>query len=291
MKTATSKSKIKVRNVKFDFSDVKDKHYVSGNIFSTHFLNSLHVVFPEGEKLFIRSVRYFMKDVKNPELKKEMKEFIGQEGIHFREHERFWEKMEDMDLKPMGFVNFFRKTAFDGLEKGVFKILPKRTAQKLSLSLTVALEHYTALFGNQALGNADYHKNHLPEEMHLMMQWHSAEELEHKSVAFDVLKEVDDSYLLRMEGMVLASALLYVYSFAGMFYFIKQDKNKDLKNLPQKFLDFGRNFMMKPSDAQGWRLLLDYLKPNFHPDDHDNYHLADNFFKEHSAYFAEKYKA
>ena len=291
MKTATSKSKMKVRNVKFDFSDIQNEHYFNNNMFASHFLNSLHVVFPEGEKLFIRSVRYFANEIKDPELKKKINEFVGQEGIHHREHERFWENLEEMGLKPMGFVNFFRKTGFDTLEAGLFRLLPKRTAQKLSLSLTVAAEHYTALFGNQALGNAEFHEQLLPDEMHKLMMWHAAEELEHKAVAFDVLQEVDDSYALRMTGMALASTLLYLYAFAGMFYFISQDKNKTWKGVVKKYLEFGQNYIMKPKGREGWKLLLDYFKPGFHPDDHDNYHMAEEFFEEYKEYFDEKYRA
>lgn len=289
METAEEKPKMKVRNVAFDFNEIKDGHYLGDNMFATHFLNSLHVVFPEGEKLFIRSVRYFQQEITDEQLKKDIRDFVGQEGIHHREHERFWERLEDMGLQPMGFVNFFRKTGFDGLETALFRFLPKRTAQKLSLSITVGAEHYTALFGNQALGNQHFNKTLMPEEMYLMMLWHAAEELEHKSVAFDVLQEVDDSYALRMTGMALVSFLLYFYSFAGMAYFIYRDDRRTWKNALGKIFDFGKNYLTKPKGAAGWKLWLDYFKPGFHPDDHDNYNLAEEFFAMHKEFFEEKY--
>ena len=84
-----AKSKMKVRNVKFDFEGINDKHYINKNMFATHFSNALHILFPEGEKFFIRSVKNFMKEIKDPLLKKEMRDFMGQEGVHHREHERF----------------------------------------------------------------------------------------------------------------------------------------------------------------------------------------------------------
>lgn len=288
METVQAKSKMKVRNVKFDFKEIEDEHYLGNNMFATHFLNSLHVVFPEGEKLFIRSVRYFQNEITDEQLKKDIRDFVGQEGIHHREHERFWEKLEEMNLKPMGFVEFFRKTGFDGLEAALFKILPKRTAQKLSLSITVGAEHYTALFGNQALGNRHFNKDLMPPEMYQMMLWHAAEELEHKAVAFDVLQEVDDSYALRMIGMALVSFLLYFYSFAGMAYFIYQDENRSWKGAARKLFDFGANYLTKPKGAAGWKLWLDYFRPGFHPDDHDNYGMAVEFFEKNADYFKGK---
>ncbi len=290
MKTQTKDSKINIRNVKFDFDEIKDNQYFNKNLFATHFLNALHIVFPEGERLFIRSVRYFAKDIKDPELKKHIREFTAQEGIHNREHERFWEQLEKMNLKPKGFINFYHKSGFDMLEKQLFKILPTKYAKKLSLSVTAGAEHYTALLGNQILGNWDFNKSLLPEEMSHLMRWHAAEELEHKSVAFDVLQEVDDSYSLRMTGMAIASFFLYFYAVAGMTYFIYQDKNKTWDNAAMKFVDFVNNYSLKPEGSANWKMLLDYLKPGFHPDDHDNYHLAEDYFKYYDEYYQQKYK-
>lgn len=278
---------ITVRNVKFNFDTIEDKHYVRKNMFATHFLNSLHVVFPEGEKFFIRSARYFLDEIKDPELKKQVREFVGQEGIHHREHERFWESLEKMGLEPRRFSNFLNKTAFDGLEKGLFRILPNRFAKKFSLSLTTALEHYTALFGGTALQREEL-KEFLPEEMYLMMQWHAAEELEHKAVCFNILREVDGSYSLRISGMVLASIMLYFYAFAGMAYFVYMDDNKDIKKIPQDFLLFIAGFNMMPRNRESWNILFDYFRRDFHPDDHDNYYLAEEFFKKYDEILGER---
>ena len=82
------KHKLKVRNVSFNFDKVP-KHWILNSAVATHFINSMHIVFPEGEKFFIRSVRRFAKDVKDKELKQEINSFCGQEGIHAREHQRY----------------------------------------------------------------------------------------------------------------------------------------------------------------------------------------------------------
>lgn len=270
-------NKMTVRNVKFDFTSIKDTHYLASNIFATHFTNALHVLFPEGEKFFIKSFKPFYDEISNPELKQQMRDFMAQEAIHHREHERFWEQLEEMGLKPRKFAKFFKATA-DGLERFLFFILPKRTAQKLSLSMTTGMEHYTALFGNQGLGNAEFLEQFYPPEMFMLLQWHAAEELEHKSVAFDVYNSIGGTYVMRIFGMLFASFLFYTLAFMGMVYFIHQDKSKSLKSLPQKFVDFIVNFSARPKGSAGLRLLLDYFRPSFHPDQHDNYHLAEDFF-------------
>jgi hypothetical protein len=278
-------SKMKVRNVKFDFKDIGDNQYVGNNVFSTHFTNSLHVLFPIGEKFFIKSVKRYLDKVEDPNLKKEMIDFMGQEGMHYREHERFWEQLEQMGLsvKPLsrfvdGMIRFF--------ERIFYFILPTSYADKLSLSITTGMEHYTALFGNQNLGNKQYRQVFFHEEMYMLMLWHSAEELEHKSVAFDVLQTVDKSYFLRIFGFVLASIFFYIMGFLGMFYFIWQDKNRNISKPFRQLKEFAVNFGARPKDAAGWQLMLDYFRKDFHPDDHDNYHLATNFFEAHKEYFS-----
>lgn len=42
------KHKLKVRNVHFNFDKVP-KHWILNSAVATHFINSMHIVFPEGE--------------------------------------------------------------------------------------------------------------------------------------------------------------------------------------------------------------------------------------------------
>jgi uncharacterized protein len=52
-------------------------------------MNSLHSVFPAGERYFIRSVKWFDKKIQDPDLKERVKAFIGQEVQHGMQHESF----------------------------------------------------------------------------------------------------------------------------------------------------------------------------------------------------------
>jgi len=147
---------IKVRRVDFDFTDVKSRHYAGGNIFLTHYINSMHIVFPEGEKFFIRSARAFMDQIKDdPELLDRVKKFIGQEGVHHKEHEKFWDILDMMNLKPRRFAKFYSYTAYNFMERGM-RLLAGKKESLLALSVTTALEHFTALLGDGGLD-----RNHL----------------------------------------------------------------------------------------------------------------------------------
>lgn len=60
---------MKIRKTKFNFDNTPN-HYLRGNLFSTHFVNSLHIIFPVGEHFFIKSVKPFMANIKEEQLKK-----------------------------------------------------------------------------------------------------------------------------------------------------------------------------------------------------------------------------
>lgn len=117
-----------------------------------------------------------------------MKAFIAQEVNHGREHEKFYRVLEEKGYKPEVYLNFYEQMAYGTIEKITNTIL----SEKMSLSVTVALEHHTAILAEAAFSSDELHE--LPDEMRKMLLWHAAEEIEHKAVAFDVLKEIDDSY-------------------------------------------------------------------------------------------------
>jgi uncharacterized protein len=279
MPATAKRPEAKIRKVNFKFEKPFPKHWYNDNPIATHFMNAQHLAFPDGEKFFIRSVKAFADVYKNdPELKKRVDNFIGQEGTHFAEHQKFWDIMESQDLQPMKFVDFFRKTAWNGIENWARKTLTRdNLGNKIALSVTVALEHYTAMLAESGIINKDITQN-MPQEMKDLFMWHAAEEIEHKAIPFDVLKEVDDSYALRVGGMAIATWGLWFYLGVGTAVLTYNDKDIDRKEIP-KYLG---EFLQKFASSFGGTLTNQfgqYFRRDFHPDQIDNYHLAEELLK------------
>ncbi len=275
MATATAKPEAKIRKVNFKFEKPFPKHWYNDNPIATHFMNAQHLAFPDGEKFFIRSVKAFADVYKNDtELKKRVDNFIGQEGTHYAEHQKFWDIMESQDLQPMKFVNVFRKTAWNGLETWARKTFTKnQLGNKIALSVTVALEHYTAMLAESGIINKDITEK-MPQEMKDLFMWHAAEEIEHKAIPFDVLKKVDDSYALRVGGMAIATWGLWFYLALGTAMLTAQDKDVKAKDIPKDLLTFLGRFQQSFGGTLASQY-FQYFRPNFHPDQIDNYHLAE----------------
>lgn len=260
---------IPIRRVDFQGHIDLDNHWFGGNAFLTHLLNSFHIVFPEGEKFFIRSVKAFKDQTQDPKLREQIKGFIGQEMQHSKEHEKFWNALKDQGYAVDEFVGIYNKLAYDITENTIHRLTG---SSKLALSTTVALEHYTAILAQVAFRSDALTKLEVPEEIRNLLYWHAAEEMEHKSVAFDLLKEVDDSYLLRFSGMIIATANLLFYSALGMAIFMWQDKELKLWDIPGHIADF-LGMGMGPI-LSFTRDFLDYFRPDFHPEDHEDHPMA-----------------
>ncbi|MCB0502922.1 MAG: metal-dependent hydrolase [Bacteroidetes bacterium] len=274
---------IKVRKVDFNVQDI-NKYYVDGNICGSHFINALHIVFPEGERFFIRSVKRYLKEIQEDKtLVAKVKRFIGQEGVHNKEHEKFWDILEKMDIDARGYAKFYNNAAYNFIEKNIIKFLGEKRGNMFALSMTTALEHFTALLADGLLRKSPFYD--LPKDVEMLLKWHAAEELEHKAVCFDVYEKVGGDYPTRVAGMVMATGMLWFFIGAGQIYFIATDKDAKLTKMPADFLEFCVTLGTSESIKSVVKMYFDYYKKDFHPDEHDNYALAENFFKEHQSYF------
>ena len=200
-------STITVRRPRFDLRDLP-RWWVGGSRLGTWFGDAGHVFIPLGEQFFIDAVKAFRERIDDPDLRRQVASFIGQEAVHARVHESVWDELRRQGVPIDAYAR-----AIESLRAALDPLVP----DELQLSITAALEHYTAAFGRAFL--EEDLTGVLPEEMSALLAWHGAEELEHRSVAFDVLAQVDDDQALRLAGLVLGTALLVVVPAAGVALF------------------------------------------------------------------------
>ena len=281
-KTSTSKAynheEIKVRRVNFIFNKDNPRFYYKNNPFSTHFINALHIVFPTGERFFVNSVLKHQKEITDDKLKKQVRNFCGQEGVHSAMHEKFWKILDENGYIIKGYENHIDKL----LHKIIAKIEVEGTRiNNIDLTATVCLEHFTALFGHALFEQVELNQDIVPKDMAELFQWHAAEEIEHKNVAFDVFQKVDkDEHIKRVTLMPIVTALLYFYLGIGTMMLMYQDrKYLKLTKLPKQFYDFATGLF---SDLHGdlVKEYFSFFKKDFHPSFLNDYHFAENFFKD-----------
>ena len=255
-----------IRRPGFEFGEDIPSWWYGGDRVLTRNIDALHMLFPEGEAFFIRSVRHFTTQLDDPQLKARVRGFIGQEVMHGREHEAAFTMLERDGIEYQSFL--------DGPAAKNFRWMDEHLSPLSRLAITCALEHMTATLGEGAFTDpliGDAHPT-----MQALMLWHAAEEVEHKSVAFDVYKAVGGGYVRRILAMVAAYASLMILWNMGTKHLLKQDGGysaSEMRALKARMEARGANRLedLKPA-------ILDYLRPSFHPDDNDTAHLAAEYF-------------
>lgn len=236
-------------------------NYYNNDPYLSVFWNTLSMLFPEGEKFFVDSIKnYRTKVANNKQLSAEIAGFIGQESLHSREHTEINDILVDAgydidryEWELRGILNFAR-------------MLPKSN----QLAATCALEHFTGIMAQQLLEDKS-HNGKIMGEMYRLWMWHALEETEHKCVSFDTYTEVSDSYLLRVTVMLAATVLFFL--IAGQFYIrmLISSGHRNPIRVAKAGLDLAKLF--GPLTFK----YLDYFKPSFHPSQHDTKALVEEW--------------
>lgn len=253
-----TKEKIQVRRMNFEFTPDIPENWADDNAFLTALLAGLSASFPPGERYFIESVRHFAGEVKDPELRERIRGFIGQEANHTKEHIAFNRFLDARGIPVL---------KMEALVEQILKRIKAKNTPEENLARTVALEHLTAYLASALLENPA-----LFERMHptiaAFWAWHAIEEVEHRSVAFDVYKESVDDERLRLRTMAVVTCIFSLMTAVRTAMILKATGN--LFNLPAlvRGLDvmFGREGVLRKAAP----LYRAYYRKNFHPDEHDN---------------------
>lgn len=269
--TASSERKVPTRRISFEESlKSVPKHFAAdGDLIQSHLAASLSAVFPDGEDFFVRSVRRFRDDIDDPELKRQVAGFIGQEATHGREHRAFNDRLAELGY-PTKRVERFTKR--------MLAIRERVLTPKSNLAATAALEHFTATLAELLLSNEQVRDSFGHDEVRNLFLWHALEECEHKAVAFDVYKAVGGSERTRVVTMKLLRYGFVIGMTVQVVLSLLLDR---AARRPRALLQSWRRFRQSPVFSRElWDRLRDYDRPDFHPDDRDTNELVTRWREE-----------
>jgi predicted metal-dependent hydrolase len=229
------------------------RYWYRNDPFVTHFFNAVSTTFPEGERFFIRSVRHYADRIDDPTLSESISAFVGQEGQHSKEHDRHVSLLIAQGYP--GLATFNRNLR---VVTGWFN----RHAPRLSLALTAAIEHVTAVSAHQILVDPEAWTGDMDPAMQRLWRWHAVEETEHKAVAFDVYQQAVRSVWLRRLAMSDATLGFLAEVFLRHAYLLIKDRQFRPSVLARGFIVlFGRNGFIRKL----WPQLIEFWDRDFHP--------------------------
>jgi hypothetical protein len=256
---------VPARRISFEaaFGDVPRHFAVDGDLVTSHVFAALTAVFPEGEEFFVRSVRHYRDRITDPDLRRQVNGFIGQESVHGREHRAFNDRLAQLGYPTRQVERIVGRT---------LRTRERLLSAQANLAATAALEHFTATLAEAALGDEDMRRLAGHPAVQELFVWHALEEAEHKAVAFDVYRAVGGSERTRIwtmkvirVGFLLATSLQVVASLLG------DPATYERGRLRASWGRFRRSPFVR---RELWEQLRAYDRPGFHPDDRDTDELV-----------------
>ncbi|HPW28668.1 MAG TPA: metal-dependent hydrolase [Rhodoferax sp.] len=248
-----------VRKLLIDLTIPFAQRWNGGDAFRSAFFNALSMSFPIGEQYFIDSVRAGLKTLPESErarLATEVQGFVGQEATHRRIHGLF-----NAHLEKQGFSNELERRAARRLKQNAHRDV------RIHVGSTAATEHLTAIFADWMLSHPAALQGAEPRLQTLWL-WHSAEESEHRSTAFDLYKTMQGNEEWRIK----------IFRYIT-FVFLADVMRQTVRNLwhdgslfQWKTWRSGYTLLLSPDGMfrGNYHLWRDYMAPDFHPRQHDD---------------------
>jgi len=185
---------ITVRRMQFDFPDEIDPVIVEGQPEESFRALGLSLLLPYLEPYLIRTMNEAKKRITDRELLADLEHFNAQEGQHYRQHRRFNEA-----IRMAGFPELA------GLEAELdadYQRFSEERPLKFNLAYAEGFGALTTAAARYAFESRQFERMH-PAARELF-SWHLIEELEHRTVAFEVYDHIYGDYFYRLRWGLFA---------------------------------------------------------------------------------------
>ncbi len=242
------------------------RDWCSNDPFDTTFLNALSLLFPEGERFFVDSVKQHKDRVTDPELSRAIVGFIGQEAMHGKEHRAFNDLLIEHGHDEAPIV--------DAKLRRFLRLVRKTLSPASQLAATCALEHFTAMLA-EALLKDERMRSEMDPSIRPLWLWHALEESEHKAVAFDVYVATKGGYARRVLIMLLTTVVFFA---AQALVHARMMATRKILWKPWRWARGVTRLWIYPGFfTRLFPAYLAYFRPGFHPDDRDTRALLEDW--------------
>ncbi|MDD9893186.1 MAG: metal-dependent hydrolase [Gammaproteobacteria bacterium] len=189
------------RKVSYDWQNTP-LEWIPEQPFTSHFVNEINLLLPAGEFWFCRLFNKALPHISDEKLRQDVKAFVRQEAQHAQAHSSATEDY----LQAHGIQTEQVTSKIEWVLKKVgadqpfgYKV-PKAFERQwliLRLGLVATIEHMTCVLGEYIVENQIWQQQGADPTLLDMLKWHGAEEIEHRSVAFDVYRHLGGTYISR----------------------------------------------------------------------------------------------
>ena len=224
---------INVRKIQFEFPQDLTVFAMPDDFNRSMMMLGVSMTLPHLEPYLIRTMRIAMKNIADEELRRDMKHFSAQEGYHYRNHAHINEIICSK-LRPQ---TAEKVRAIEAEMEADYRSFTKDKSLRWNLAYAEGFEAMTLVMAFDFFEN---YKSGLEPNWKDLWEWHLAEEVEHRTVCFDVYEDLFGDYFHRVFRGIRSQQhfLKYIDRFASC---IAEDYAEEYG--PYK----GINIQMKPA--------------------------------------------
>lgn len=263
------------RKVAFDWSQTP-LEWIPGKPFASHFINEINLLLPAGEFWFCRLYNQALPYVTDDKLREDVQNFVRQEAMHARAHGGAI--AEYLNAHGIETESNTRQEdwIFETLlaDKPFGRSLPRALRYRwlvFRLGLVAAIEHMTCVLGKYALHNTVWDEAGADPTLLDLLRWHGAEEVEHRSVAFDLYCHLGGGYVSRYYLASIAMPVIFGLWAHGAAHIMRQDPRFAAKKpsafRPWIWLEWERQSRTGHLPSLLWlmRQELSFFRPDYDP--------------------------
>lgn len=160
-------------------------------------VNAASLAMPFLEPYLIETVRLAREQITDPVLLADVDLYIGQESTHFRQHQQFNKRLTDLGYKTV--------PAMEQVLRQDYAALSRTRSFAFNVAYAEGFEAMALTIGHMLLEEREYLFGNAEPSVSSLILWHFVEEIEHKTVTYDVFKALDGRYAWRIYGLLYAT--------------------------------------------------------------------------------------
>lgn len=271
---------LKQRKVLFDFTNTPH-YWIYDNAFATHLINAVHLILPVGERWMCRTFNEALPYVQDEKLREDVAGFIAQEAHHATAHSvaQTYLRQHNYDIDPLlKQIEIAFKQLGSAQPLGLK--LPESIAQQwlvIRVGIAASIEHFTSMLGTWCLEEQPWQQDKADAMMSDLFTWHLAEEVEHRSVAFDLYiylcgEEHRAWAYLQRQAIMAAVAPIFIKLLHHCFKALAREDKKLNTKVKLGFFSVAHRSVTENAQSKQVPSLLNivaslrrWVRPQYHP--------------------------
>jgi predicted metal-dependent hydrolase len=244
---------ITVRTLNLELPDPQDFDplWAMNDPAASYFTLGLSLYLPYLEPYIIKALRRGANDVQDDAIMDSLDKFCRQEAQHYKQHERFNELIHSRDYPGL--------EAIESRVKQDFERFLAEKSLKFNVGFVEGFESYTTQGAAASLNSGVFNRKDVDQKFADLFRWHLTEEIEHRTVAFDVWEHLYGDYAYRVKMCWIAQWHVFRFLWETASLMSRVDA-----------LRYGRRYRIRPIKKVGFLVLAfaQFLKtymPNYSP--------------------------